>query len=112
MHAAEAKGKYFEGTGSLVLDRVNGIAYVALSDRADRALAEEWVSSLGYKGLVAFDSIDSRDHRVYHTNVMMAIGTGVAIVCGESIRDNKQRQHLFVRSPFSEMHMHACTVCC
>lgn len=37
---------------------------------------------------------------------------GVAIVCGESIRDDKQRQHLFVCSPVYGMHVHACTVCC
>lgn len=87
--------KYFEGTGVLVVDRVNGIAYVALSERADRSLAERWVRALGYKQLVAFHSTDSRAHPVYHTNVMMAIGTSVAIVCGESITDDTERRHLF-----------------
>eukprot|EP00775_Hariotina_reticulata_P003023 gene3023-3304_t len=51
---------YFEGTGVLVLDRVNGVAYVALSERADRGLAEQWVHALGYKDLVTFHSNDCR----------------------------------------------------
>ncbi|WIA32530.1 hypothetical protein OEZ86_003343 [Tetradesmus obliquus] len=72
---------YFEGT-------------VALSERADRKLAEAWVHSLGYKELVAFSSSDGRGKPVYHTNVMMAIGTDVAVVCADSVTDPKERQHL------------------
>lgn len=94
--------KYFEGTGVLVLDRVNGVAYVALSERADKQLAEQWVTSLGYKDLVTFHSHDKRGKPVYHTNVMMAIGTDVAVVCGESVTDDKERQHLM--SKLSKTH--------
>ncbi|WIA12391.1 hypothetical protein OEZ85_012437 [Tetradesmus obliquus] len=93
---------YFEGTGVLVLDRVNGVAYVALSERADRKLAEAWVHSLGYKELVAFSSSDGRGKPVYHTNVMMAIGTDVAVVCADSVTDPKERQHLL--SKLSQSH--------
>ncbi|KAF6262117.1 Amidinotransferase-domain-containing protein [Scenedesmus sp. NREL 46B-D3] len=93
---------YFEGTGVLVLDRVNGVAYVALSERADRGLAEQWVSSLGYKDLVTFNSADCRGKSVYHTNVMMAIGTDVAVVCADSVPDAKERQHLL--SKLSSTH--------
>ncbi len=199
------------GAGVLVLDRVNGVAYVDVSERADHQLAEEWVQRLGYGKLVAFRcargrlgpfptplasplprnggrgaecvvrslslqcagwwpgaqpggaplalfsesgaerlerqhaararrlrrllgrasrwrvsdgaccgggrepscaaalergvlawalraflrrSTDLRGKSVYHTNVMMAIGTGVAIVCAESVADAKERQHL------------------
>jgi hypothetical protein len=46
--------RYFEGTGSLVLDRVNGVAYVGLSERADEALARQWAEQLGYQELVTF----------------------------------------------------------
>lgn len=49
MSAEEEKGRFFEGTGVLVLDRINGVAYVALSERADRHLAEQWVQELGYR---------------------------------------------------------------
>ena len=46
---AEKEGKFFEGTGALVLDRINGIAYVSLSERADKDIAEHWVQKLGYR---------------------------------------------------------------
>lgn len=46
---AENDGKYFEGTGALVLDRINGVAYVNLSERADRQIAEHWAQKLGYR---------------------------------------------------------------
>ena len=49
LSAAEREGKNFEGTGVLVLDRINGVAYVALSERADKTVAEHWVEKLGYK---------------------------------------------------------------
>ena len=49
MSGAEAEGMFFEGTGVLVLDRVNGTAYVNLSERADETLARAWVDALGYK---------------------------------------------------------------
>ncbi len=49
MSAAEKQGAFFEGTGVLVLDRVNGVAYVNLSERADADLARQWVDRMGYK---------------------------------------------------------------
>ncbi|GLC77786.1 hypothetical protein PLESTB_000956200 [Pleodorina starrii] len=94
MSVEEDNKKYFEGTGVLVIDRVNGVVYVDISERADRSLAEEWTHKMGYKELVAFRSTDLRGKSVYHTNVMMAIGTGVAIVCADSVKDPKERQHL------------------
>mmetsp|Transcript_6 Transcript_6/g.8 ORF Transcript_6/g.8 Transcript_6/m.8 type:complete len:487 (-) Transcript_6:423-1883(-) len=94
MSVHESDNKFLEGTGSLVIDRVNGVAYVALSERADERLAQEWVQKLGYKELVTFRSTDLRGKGVYHTNVMMGIGTGVAIVCAESVQDLKERNRL------------------
>ncbi|GBF99812.1 hypothetical protein Rsub_12565 [Raphidocelis subcapitata] len=93
---AERAGEphYFEGTGVLVLDRVNGVAYVNLSERAHEALARQWVEALGYNELVTFRSTDLRGKPVYHTNVMMAVGTGVAVVCGDSVADPKERRRL------------------
>ena len=85
--------RYFEGTGVLVIDRVNGVAYVSLSERADADLAAEWVRQLNYKEAVTFTSSDPNGATVYHTNVMMAIGTSVAVACLESITDDKERKH-------------------
>ncbi|KAG1667518.1 hypothetical protein FOA52_013708 [Chlamydomonas sp. UWO 241] len=80
--------------GVLVIDRINGVAYVNISERAHPDLARQWVDTLGYQDLVTFRASDLRGKPVYHTNVMMAIGTGVAIVCGESVRDEKERKRL------------------
>ena len=55
---------------------------------------------MGYNQLVTFESQDSNEKVVYHTNVMMAIGTSVAVVCGASVPDSAQRKHLMVRIPF------------
>ena len=49
MSACEQDGQYFEGTGVLVLDRVNGVAYVNISERAHPDLAQRWADELGYK---------------------------------------------------------------
>lgn len=54
MSSSEASQKYLEGTGALVPDRVNGIVYVNLSERADEKLARQWADDLGYKDVVTF----------------------------------------------------------
>lgn len=92
MSKEEREGRYFEGTGSLVLDRPGRVAYVALSERSDAALAAKWADRMGYD-LVTFHSTN-RGSPVYHTNVMMAVGTGVAVVCLESVADPAERAAL------------------
>lgn len=59
-----------------------------------QALADKWVAELGYKQLVTFTSTDAAENVVYHTNVMMAVGSDVAVVCTEAVPDDKERQHL------------------
>ena len=94
MSVEENHKRYFEGTGALVLDRVRGTAYVSLSERANAQLAEDWVHQLGYRNLVTFTSKDGHGGIVYHTNVMMAVGTTVAVVCLESVENEKERKNL------------------
>lgn len=65
MSGSEKRNKYLEGTGALVPDRVNGIVYVNLSERADEALAQQWADQLGYKEVVSFRSANL-PHRVLH----------------------------------------------
>ena len=159
-----SNGKFFEGTGVLVLDRVNGVAYVSVSERAHLELAHAWADSvrelqkaapvfrcrrersgkrkeedeagkklnvffhlfffgrkkltscfptsplrsiapfplsslktldqIGYREVVHFRSSDAHGQPIYHTNVMMAVGSDVAVVCLESVRDAKERQRL------------------
>lgn len=86
--------RMLEGTGSLVLDRVNRVAYVAVSERSDAKAAEEWCEALGYERLVTFHATDALGRPIYHTNVLMAVGTSMAVVCTESVEDPKERQHL------------------
>lgn len=76
--------RFLEGTGSLVLDRVNRVAYVAISERSDKGLAEHWGKLNKYE-VVSFDAKDRNGDPIYHTNVMMSIGTEAALVCKDSL---------------------------
>jgi hypothetical protein len=85
----ENQGKFLEGTGSLVLDRVHRVAYAALSPRTDLDVLGEFAQQLDYD-LVAFDAVVARVP-VYHTNVLMAVGSHFAVLCGETISDPEHR---------------------
>ena len=80
----ETEGKFLEGTGSLVLDRVNRIAYAGLSPRTDLDVLGEFAQQLDYD-LATFEALDAAAKPVYHTNVMLAIGTRFAVLCSEAI---------------------------
>jgi hypothetical protein len=82
----EAEGKYLEGTGSLVLDRVNHVAYACLSPRTDPDVLGEFAQQLDYE-LVVFNAVDETGMPVYHTNVMMSVGGRFAAVCAASLND-------------------------
>ena len=82
--AAETASRYLEGTGSLVFDRAQGIAFACESSRTHAELAAEVCEALGYR-LVLFRASDRAGRAVYHTNVMMFVGISVALVCTESI---------------------------
>ncbi len=69
----ETRGRYLEGTGSLVLDHRHRIAYACLSPRTDESVLEEWSRELGYRP-VAFGAADRAGVPLYHTNVLMCIG--------------------------------------
>jgi hypothetical protein len=90
----EAEEKYLEGTGSVVLDRVHRMAYACSSPRTDLDVLGEFAQLLDYD-LMTFDAIDSNGRAIYHTNVLMAIGTGFAVVCGESIANAAHRTAVF-----------------
>ncbi len=86
----EKEGKNLEGTGSLILDRENKIAYAALSERTNQEVLDQFSELFGYK-LVVFHSnqtVDNERLPIYHTNVMMCVAKDFAIICADSI-DNK-----------------------
>ncbi len=90
----EAEGKFLEGTGSLVLDRTHRVAYASLSPRTDLDVLGEFAQLLDYE-LVTFEAVDAGAQPVYHTNVVMAIGTRFAVVCGEAIAQPAHRAAVF-----------------
>lgn len=82
-----------EGTGSLILDRVNKLAYACYSPRTDRVLLESFCKSMGYEA-VGFTSVDGEGRQIYHTNVMMALGETFVVICLDSVRDGAERKML------------------
>jgi hypothetical protein len=92
--SAEEDGIFLEGTGSLVLDRANSIAYCALSPRADEELFIEFCEDFDYAPVIfeAFHTVEGKKELIYHTNVMMSIGEHFAIICSDMIADKKERK--------------------
>lgn len=89
----EALGKILEGTGSMILDRVNRLVYACLSPRTDAELLDEFCKWAEYEKIV-FHSVDSNNQEIYHTNVMMAMGDEFVIISMETIRDEAERTML------------------
>jgi hypothetical protein len=85
----EAAGAYLEGNGSLALDRSNRIAYACQSARTHPTALAEFARRLGYE-TVTFSATDPAGLAIYHTNVMMCVGSDFAVICAESIRDPRQ----------------------
>lgn len=80
----ERQGRMLEGTGSLVLDHVHRVAYACVSPRTDAALVREWSALLDYEPLL-FDAHCEGGAPIYHTNVLLSIGSRWAVVCAEAI---------------------------
>ena len=94
--SAEEAGLFLEGTGSLLLDRQNRIAYCALSPRADEELFFEFCEELEFTPVVfhAYQTVNGKRELIYHTNVMMALTEELAIVCLDCIDDLKEKKNL------------------
>lgn len=80
----ELENTFLEGTGSLLLDRINKVVYACTSDRTDEALTRDWAAQMGYETAV-FKAVDNAGLPIYHTNVIMAMGTHHTIICMESV---------------------------
>lgn len=89
----EVDDRFLEGTGSMILDRPNKIAYACVSDRTDPELLEEFCDRLGYEPEV-FHAVDSDGKAIYHTNVMMALGETFVVICLESVPAAAERDRL------------------
>jgi len=86
---AEEDNQFLEGTGSLVLDRIQKVAYACRSERTHEGLALRWAELTGYE-LIFFDAVDENNMPVYHTNVIMAMGTHHAVICLQSVKENER----------------------
>lgn len=91
---AEEEGLFLEGTGSMVLDRVHRKAYCALSDRAHEDLFIEFCEDFEYDPILftANQTVGEQRLPIYHTNVLMCVAETFAVICVESIDDNKERK--------------------
>ena len=94
--AYEVAAKFLEGTGSMVLDRDNKIAYAALSERTHPEVLKVFCDTLGYTAVTftANQTVEGKRLPIYHTNVMMSVGPSFALVCLDSIDALKERAQL------------------
>ena len=92
----EKAGHYLEGTGSMVLDRANKIAYACLSSRTQLDPLGDFAQRMAYD-VVAFDAVDRNGVPIYHTNVLMNVGETVAVICDEAIARDDQREAVLTR---------------
>ncbi len=89
----EQAGVFLEGTGSMVLDRDNKLAYACLSPRTDKGVLTDFCLKTGYTPEV-FAAVDSSHRAIYHTNVMMCVADRYVVVCLDSLSVKAERQHL------------------
>jgi hypothetical protein len=89
----ESESKFLEGTGSMILDRDNRVIYACLSDRTNVEILEKFSILMNYQK-VFFHAVDRNGLEIYHTNVMMALGEEIAVVCLETIEDERERKEL------------------
>ena len=80
----EVEGRFLEGTGSMVIDEAARIVYASESPRSDRRLVEAWAKQLEYDPVI-FRAFDAEGRPVYHTNVVLSVGSGWAVVCVDAI---------------------------
>lgn len=94
--SAENENVFLEGTGSVILDRVNRKAYCALSPRADENLFIEFCEDFEFTPVIftANQTVNGTRMAIYHTNVMMCVGESFAVICLSSIDDKKERKNV------------------
>ena len=96
---AEEEGLFLEGTGSLILDRVNQKAYCALSPRADEDLVIEFCEDFEFTPVIfnANQTVHGKRLPIYHTNVLMALGEDIAVICLDAI-DSKSEKKMVIQN--------------
>jgi hypothetical protein len=92
--AHENESRFLEGTGSMILDRPNKIAYAAISVRTNEVVLDEFCEKFNYTAVKfkANQTFEGTRLPIYHTNVMMCVANELAILCADSIDDEKERK--------------------
>lgn len=93
---AENYGKFLEGTGSMIFDHENKLAYGAISPRLDEGLLREFCDKMGFTPVVfhSFQTANGQRLPIYHTNVMMSVADDFVIICLNSIDDETERKNV------------------
>jgi len=92
----ESKDLALEGTGSMVLDHQNKIAYAAISPRTDASVLKEWCDKVGFE-MESFDTSGPTGELIYHTNVMMTMADDYVVICLSCLKDNSEKESLLKR---------------
>lgn len=92
----EKENQFLEGTGSMIFDRDKRIAYACRSQRTSEKVLVDFCSRMNFD-YILFDAVDKNGNPIYHTNVMMEIGTQVAVICLEAIRNEQERRKVVSR---------------
>jgi len=94
--SAESENKFLEGTGSMILDRENRLAYCSISNRSNEDLFIEFCEDFEFTPIIfnSFQTVGNKRLPIYHTNVMMCVATDYVIVCLDSIDDKRQRKNV------------------
>ena len=94
--SAESENKFLEGTGSMILDRENRVAYCSISNRSNEDLFIEFCEDFEFSPVLfnSFQTVGNKRLPIYHTNVMMCIATDYVIICLDSIDDKNQRKNV------------------
>lgn len=91
--AEEQNGRFLEGTGSIVLDRANKIAFANISSRTNEELFRSWCSRFEFEPVI-FHASTKNGCEIYHTNVLMALGEKTAVICSDVIRNETERRNV------------------
>lgn len=89
----ENEGEFLEGTGSMIFDRERRIAYCCRSPRTSEKVLADFCAQMNFDAVV-FDAVDKNGNLIYHTNVMMSVGSQIAVVCLESITKEDERNRV------------------
>ncbi|SFI01494.1 citrulline utilization hydrolase CtlX [Bradyrhizobium sp. cf659] len=89
----EQDGLYLEGTGAMVLDHIERVAYAARSNRTNEVALERFCTHFNFEPVV-FDAVDAMGRPIYHTNVLMCVGTDFCLIGLDTIRDSARRAEI------------------